>query len=425
MKLRKILIVGRGGREHALASKFKQSVIETEVFVAPGAFGIENSIAIDENDFDGLISFAKKESIDLTVVGPEVPLVNGIVDRFQQENLAIWGPCANAAVIEGSKAFAKDMMKKYGIPTAAYEVFSDYDTACRYLDTVKVPIVVKADGLAAGKGVVIAQSKKEACEALEEILVQGKFDELGKGSNNNRQVVIEEYMVGEEFSFIALVAGERVIPMALAQDHKRAFDNDEGPNTGGMGAYSPVPQISEDIVKRAVDEILLPTAQAMVQEKRPFYGFLFAGLIATDQGPKVIEFNARLGDPEAEVLLPRLENDLFEVIIGLLDERVPQVELKWSPNSVVGVVLASKGYPGVYEVGFPISGLDDLEKDTFIFHCGVGENNLTAGGRVLLVARMEKDLASAQEAVYKEISKIKCNNLFYRKDIGNKAKWCG
>ena len=410
--MHKVLVIGRGGREHALAQKFAQTV---KVFVAPGSPGMKDIatlVPIDENDFSALIDFSKAENIDLVVVGPEVPLVNGIVNRLEEAGINIWGPRANAAIIEGSKSFAKDLMKKYGIPTASYEVFGDLEAANQYIKNAPLPTVIKMDGLAAGKGVVIAYTKEQALEALESMFAE-RSDSL---------IVIEEFLEGEEFSYIAFVAGDRVYPMALSRDHKRAFDNDMGPNTGGMGAYSPVPQIDEETALRALNEILLPTAQAMVKEKRPFYGFLYGGLIATDQGPKTIEFNARLGDPEAEVLLPRLENDLFEVIMKLL--KGEHVELKWSESAVVGVVLASKGYPGTYKTGIPVMGLDKLEEDTMVFHCGTEMSSsnvgqvVTAGGRVLLLARKAKDITSAKEAVYKEIKKIQCDNLFYRTDIG-------
>jgi len=412
--MHKVLVIGRGGREHALAWKFAES---TKVYVAPGNPGMENVatlVPIDENDFDALTVFAKKEGIHLTVIGPEVPLVNGIVDKFIQAGLPVWGPKANAAIIEGSKSFTKDLMKKYAIPTAAYEVFTDYESALHYVETATLPTVIKADGLAAGKGVVIANTKTEAQEALKEMMENGIFGQSG------HTVVIEEFLEGEEFSFIAFVASNAVYPMALAQDHKRAYDGDKGPNTGGMGAYSPVPQFGDDVIQRSIDEILIPVTQAMVKEGRPFTGFLFAGLIATSQGPKVIEFNARLGDPETEVLLPRLENDLFEVIMAMLNG--DPVDLRWSDDAMVGVVLASKGYPESYETGFPILGLDTLDKDTFVFHCGTDYTDghfTNKGGRVLMIACKAKELVAAQKSVYKEIQKIKCDNLFCRTDIGD------
>jgi len=418
--MHKVLVIGRGGREHALAWKLSKSPQVSQVYVAPGSKGMEDvakSVPLDENDFDALTAFAKKEGISLAVIGPDAPLGNGIVDRFIEAGLPVWGPNAKAATIEGSKSFANDLMKKYNIPTADYEVFTDYETARRYIESAPMPTVIKADGLAAGKGVIIPNTHAEAIEALKEMMKRNKFGEA------SQTIVIEEFLEGEEFSFIAFVAGDKIYPMALAQDHKRAFDGDKGPNTGGMGAYSPVPQISDtDMVKRSIDEILIPIVQAMAKEGFPFTGFLFAGLIVTSQGPKVIEFNARFGDPEAEVLLPRLESDLFEVIMKLLDGH--PVDLHWSNDAVVGVVLSSNGYPDAYETGFPIHGLDTLKKDTMVFHCGTDYKNgqlVTNGGRVLLVARKAKDIATAQKEVYEEVKKIQCDNLFYRTDIGSKA----
>jgi len=421
--MNKVLVIGRGGREHALAWKFSESTVVDRVYVAPGNKGMEDvasPVDIDENDFDALADFAKKENISLTVVGPEVPLVNGIADRFRREGLTVFGPEANAAVIEGSKTFAKNLMEKHGIPTAGYRTFTDCDEACRHVERADVPIVIKADGLAAGKGVVLAQTREEARSALIEMMRDGKFGEA------SRSVVVEEFLRGEEFSFIAFVNGERVYPMALSQDHKRAYDNDAGPNTGGMGAYSPVPQIDDAVVKNAVDNILVKTAKAMVLEGRSFTGFLYGGLIATDSGPKVIEFNARLGDPEAQVLLPRLESDLFETIMAILREDSPlgNPAPRWSNDAVVGVVLASKGYPGAYPTGFPIEGLDGLKKDTLVFHCGTAYRDgkhVTNGGRVLVVARKAPTLALARQETYEEIAKIKCGNLFCRGDIGGKG----
>jgi len=418
--MNKVLVVGRGGREHALAWKFSKSASVDAVYVAPGSKGMRDVatlVDIDENDFDALIDFATKEAISLTVIGPEIPLVNGIVDRFLQAGLPVFGPKAAAAVIEGSKSFTKDLMKKYGIPTAAYEVFTDYDAACRYVETAAMPIVIKADGLAAGKGVVIANDREEARRTLGEMMRDGRFGEAG------RTVVVEEFLEGEEFSFIAFVNGETVLPMALSQDHKRAFDGDQGPNTGGMGAYSPVPQIGEDVVESAARDILAKTARAMVQEGRSFTGFLYAGLIAARQGPKVIEFNARLGDPEAQVVLPRLESDLFQTVMALLRGGAAP-SLRWSADAVVGVVLGSKGYPGKYPVGFPIDGLDDLKDDTLVFHCGTDYRDgkcVTNGGRVLVVAGRAPTLALAQKKAYEEIGKIRCENLFFRADIGHRG----
>jgi phosphoribosylamine---glycine ligase len=415
----KVLIIGRGGREHAIAWKAAQSPLLTKLYAAPGNPGIgeiAELVRIDENDIEALVAFAKNEGIDLTIVGPEAPLLNGIVNRFQEEGLRIFGPRKEAALIEGSKAFAKNLMKKYRVPTAEYEPFTSYEAAKAYVEQKGAPIVIKADGLAAGKGVTVAMTLQEALNALHEMMVEGKFGEA------SQQVVIEEFLEGEEFSLMAFVNGEKAYPMAIAQDHKRAFDNDEGPNTGGMGAYSPVPQISEHIVQQAIEQIIDPIVKALAAENRPFTGILYAGLIATAQGPKVIEFNARFGDPEAQVVLPRLENDFIQLIIDLLEQN--EIELQWSDEATVGVVLASEGYPNSYKSGYVIEGLHDLQQHALVFHAGTKEEHgklYTNGGRVLLIAAKGNTLQQAQQSVYEEIKKIKCDSLFYRKDIGNKA----
>ena len=417
----KVLVIGKGGREHAIAWKFAQSPSVSEVFIAPGNVGMQsigNLVPIQESDTEALIDFAKKNRIDLTMVGPEVPLLNGIVDAFQAEGLQVFGPTKSAALIEGSKGFAKDLMKKYGIPTAGYEIFTEYEDARAYIESKGAPIVLKADGLAAGKGVVVAMTEKEALDAVYEMMAESKFGEASS------KLVVEEFLDGEEFSFMAFVNGEKVYPMVIAQDHKRAFDGDRGPNTGGMGAYSPVPQIPESVVEEALQTVLLPTAKAMVNEGRPFVGILYAGLILTKQGPKVIEFNARFGDPETQVVLPRLESDLGEVLIGVL--RGEELKLKWSEKSVVGVVMASKGYPEAYENGAVIEGLEQVEEQGtgFVFHAGTEEREgklVTNGGRVLLVAAQSDSLEKAQKAAYEELQKVKSDNLFYRSDIANKA----
>ena len=418
--MNKILIIGRGGREHALAWKFAQSPQVEKVFVTPGNRGMEDVatvIDINEKDHESLVTFAKKENIALTVVGGEAPLVAGIVDHFAKAHLAIWGPTAAAAQIEGSKSFSKNLMKKYDIPTAAYEVFTDCAMACKYVDASKMPIVIKADGLAAGKGVAIVNSAEEAKETLKEMMENAKFGEA------SRKVVIEEFLEGEEFSFMAFVVGEKVLPMELSRDHKRAYDNDEGPNTGGMGAYSPVPLIDDETIEKAFTQVLNKTAKAMVEEGCPFTGFLYGGLIATADGPKTIEFNARFGDPEAEVLLPRLENDLFEVIQTLLNGGTPL--LKWSDDVAVGVMLAANGYPEAPKIGHTITGLDKLNPDTLVFHCGTAFKDgeyVTNGGRVLIIVKTAKDFSQARKEVYDEIAKIECNGMFFRKDIGGILK---
>lgn len=415
----KVLIIGSGGREHALAWKFAQSSQVETVYVAPGRAGMQDvAIPIDiaATDYDALTAFAKRENIALTFVGPEVPLVEGIVDRFEEAGLPVFGPRANAAIIEGSKSFAKDLMKKHQIPTADYEVFTDYDAACGYIKDRTPPFVLKADGLAAGKGVIIAATHEEARQALSDMLQANRFGNAGA------TVVIEEFLEGEEFSFMAFVKGTAVYPMVIAQDHKRAFDGDLGPNTGGMGAYAPAPQIPADMVDEAYHNILRKTAAAMVEEGRPFTGILYAGLIATKDGPKTIEFNARFGDPETEVVLPLLESDLYEVITAILDGNAP--DLKWSTDAMIGVVLASKGYPETYQSGAVIQGLDKLEADTVVFHCGTeltAEGLVSAGGRVLLCARKAPTLQEAKEQLYQDLQHIQCDNLFYRRDIGDRA----
>lgn len=414
--MKKILVIGLGGREHAIAHKFAQSSQVSQVYVAPGNPGMSDvatSVNISMDNFPALIDFAKKEDIALTFVGPEVPLVGGIVDAFEKEGLRIFGPRSNAAIIEGSKDFAKKLMKKYNIPTSNYETFTDVKSAMAYITAKPAPYVLKADGLAAGKGVVIAQTLEEAKTSLVDMLQDNKFGAAGA------KVVIEDFLVGEEFSFMAFVHGEKVWHMEIARDHKPVFNGNKGPNTGGMGAYSPAEQIPKGMIQNAVKEILLPTAKAMVAEGRSFTGILYAGLIATKEGAKVIEYNARFGDPETEVILPRLENDLYELITNILDNK--DINLKWSDNITLGVILASHGYPGDYETGIEIKGLDNIAKDVIIYHCGTSEKNgktVTNGGRVLIITSCEKDIETARSKVYKEIEKINFEGIHYRTDIG-------
>ncbi|KMY48389.1 phosphoribosylamine--glycine ligase [Peribacillus loiseleuriae] len=415
-----VLVIGKGGREHALAKKLSESKNVRQVFAAPGNPGMEDVaelVQIDENNHKELIAFAKKQDVSLTIVGAETPLVNGIVDDFKAAGLQVFGPDRLAAIIEGSKTFAKDLMKKYEIPTAAYEAFTDIESAKNYLAEIGVPIVIKADGLAAGKGVVVAHTMEEALEALHEMLVDEKFGEA------SARVVMEEFLEGEEFSLMAFVNGEKVYPMVIAQDHKRAYDGDTGPNTGGMGAYSPVPQIPEDMVSAAVEQIVKPAAAALVAEGRSFTGILYAGLIATNKGTKVIEFNARFGDPETQVVLPRLKNDFVDTLLAVLNGK--DYELEWDDEPVIGVVVAAAGYPGAYVKGAPISGLGELSEDVDIYHAGTSKNDkgdyTTNGGRVLLVTAKGTDLLSAQTKVYKELEKIHNQELFWRKDIGYRA----
>ena len=411
----KILVVGRGGREHAIAWKIAQSKRVTELYVAPGNDGMNSQylgVNINETDVDGLVEFVKKQQIDLTIVGPESALMEGIVDQFQANQLKIFGPTQKAAMIEGSKEFAKDLMTKYQIPTADYKTFTDYSEAVAYLDQKGAPIVVKYDGLAAGKGVVVAMTYEEALTALQDMLLHAKFGE-GK-------VILEEFLEGPEFSLMALVNGEKVIPLAIAQDHKRAYDGDQGPNTGGMGAYSSVPIIPDEMIKQAVETIMKPTAQAMVSEGTPFTGVLYGGLILTKEGPKVIEFNARFGDPETEVVLPKMKSDLVEVILDLLEGKGNEIE--WHENYFLGVVLASKGYPNTFEKGIEIKGLDQVKSTVFHMGTALTEGKwVNNGGRVLFVVGEGKTLQEAQNKAYEVVANITSEALFFRKDIGWQA----
>jgi len=416
----KVLVVGRGGREHAICRKISESPIVTQVYAAPGNSGMEDVAeltGIQENEQEELLQFAAENEVGLTIIGPEVPLLEGLADRFEASGLTVFGPRKNAAIIEGSKAFAKELMKKYEIPTAEYAVFTNYEEAKAYLDKKGAPIVIKADGLAAGKGVTVAMTLEEAEQCLQEMLVNERFGEASS------TVVIEEYLTGEEISLMAFVNGENVIPLEIAQDHKRAFDGDKGPNTGGMGAYSPVPHISTNIVQEAVEKILRPTAKALVQEGRHFCGVLYAGLIITEAGPKVIEFNARFGDPETQVVLPRMKSDLVEVLLAVTKGETP--EIIWHNEAMLGVVAAAIGYPEKYEKGIEILGLNDIHSDVHLFHAGTAKNSsgnyMTNGGRVFLAAAKAATLEKAQSKVYEELEKIQCTGIYYRKDIGRKA----
>ncbi|WP_066249738.1 phosphoribosylamine--glycine ligase [Neobacillus drentensis] len=415
-----VLIIGRGGREHAICRKVSESLDVEKVFVAPGNPGMADFaelVSIAESEHEQLLQFAKEKGVGLTIIGPEVPLLEGLADKFEAAGLAVFGPRAAAAKIEGSKSFAKELMKKYNIPTADYAVFTNYEDARNYIEEKGAPIVIKADGLAAGKGVTVALTKDEALASIEEMLIDAKF-----GAASSR-VVIEEFLAGEEFSLMAFVNGEVVVPLEIAQDHKRAFDGDLGPNTGGMGAYSPVPQIGDDTVQTAVETVLIPAAKAMVEEGRSFCGVLYAGLIKTTEGPKVIEFNARFGDPETQVVLPRLKSDFVQVVMELLNGGCPALE--WDEQAMIGAVVAAKGYPEAYEKGAVLTGLTDISDEVFTFHAGTAKNEegefITAGGRVLLVGAKAGSIVEAQEKVYRELEKLTCDGVFYRKDIGAKA----
>lgn len=414
-----VLVIGRGGREHAICKKLSESPQVQTVFCAPGNAGIAQDaeiVELDEMDFIALSEFAISQNVGLTIIGPENPLSAGIVDHFQEKGLKVYGPNKAAAELEGSKSFAKMMMEKYNIPTAHYASFDNYKEAKAYIEEQGAPIVLKADGLAAGKGVTVAMTLEEALAALEEMMVAKKFGEASS------RLVIEEYLEGEEFSLMAFVNGEHVYPMEPAQDHKRAFDNDEGPNTGGMGAYSPIPHISADVIEQSIQEILLPIAKGMAAEGRPFTGIIFAGLMLTKEGPKTIEFNARFGDPETQVVLPRLESDLAQVFLDVLSGKDP--ELKWKDEAVLGVVLAAEGYPGSYEKGHPIKGIERIEASA-VLHAGTfkdEEGTVCAnGGRVLLVTGIAPSIQEARQEAYKKVAAIETDHFFYRKDIGSRA----
>jgi len=416
----RILVIGRGGREHAIVWALKKSPKVRELYCAPGNAGIAQlaeCVPIDENNFEELGQFAADLPIDLVVVGPEEPLFNGIVDHFEALGIPVFGPRKDAAIIEGSKVFAKQLLKKYNIPTAAYESFSDYEAAREYLLRQKAPIVVKADGLAAGKGVTVARTLEEADQALREIMVERKFGQAGA------QVVIEEFLEGEEMSILAFVDGETVRPMVPSQDHKPVFDNDEGPNTGGMGTYSPVPHIPQSVVDEAVEKIVKPAARAMVQEGRPFRGVLYAGLMITKDGPKTVEFNCRFGDPETQVVLPRLKTDLADIFLASVNGRLKDLEISWSDEAAVCVVLASGGYPGSYKKGLPIEGLDRV-KNAIVFHAGTAMENdriVTAGGRLLGVTALGATIAEAREKAYADVAEITYEGKHFRTDIAMKA----
>lgn len=416
--MEKLLVIGSGGREHAIAKKLLASPIVSQVFCAKGNPGMKKDgielVDIAEDDHPNLIQFAKENQIAWTFVGPEVPLLKGLVDDFEAAGLKAFGPKKAAAMIEGSKEFAKKIMVENKIPTAAYEAFTDFSQAVAYVQEKGAPIVIKADGLAAGKGVVVALTEAEAVAALADMMKDKKFGASGS------KVVIEEFLDGEEFSLLAFVKNEKVYPMVIAQDHKRAYDQDKGPNTGGMGAYSPVPQISAEMIQTAVEKVLKPAASGMVNNQTAFTGILYAGLIATEEGPKVIEFNARFGDPETQVVLPRLKSDLAQIISDLLNDQEP--ELIWHDFASVGVVVAAEGYPADYQKGMPIP---DFAGDITVYYAGVTEDSsgLKAnGGRVLLVEGQGATIEEAQAKVYESLKKTKLTGYFYRNDIGDKSK---
>ena len=419
----RILVIGGGGREHALVWKLKQSPRVDRLFAAPGNAGIAElaeCIDISASEVRRLAEFAASHEIDLTVVGPELPLTLGIVDEFEGRGLRIFGCTQKAAMLEGSKVFAKRLMRKYRIPTGFFQTFFNAEDARRYVQEVGAPIVVKADGLAAGKGALVCATVPEALDAVKRIMEDRAFGDAGE------KVVVEEYLSGEEASFIAFTDGETVLPLASSQDHKPALDNDRGPNTGGMGAYSPAPVVTAEVHRKIMDQVMIPTVRAMAEEGCPFRGVLYAGLMVKDGEPRVLEFNVRLGDPEAQPLLLRLDSDLVPILEAAVDRRLHEVEIAWRPEPAVCVVMAAAGYPGAHDRGKPIAGLRAAARlrDVVVFHAGTalaGGKVVTNGGRVLAVTALGADVAEAIARAYRAVEKIHWEGMHYRTDIGRKA----
>jgi len=425
----KTLVIGQGGREHVLAWKLAQSPSVNEVFCAPGNAGTASealNVDISASDIPALVNFAKKERIGLTLVGPEAPLVAGLVDAFEAEDLKVFGPTQKAAELEGSKTFSKNLMKQAGVPTAEYQSFTSCEDAIAYVeDRSEQPLVVKADGLAAGKGVTVCANKDEAITAIREILQQRAFGDAGN------RIVIEECLVGQEASILAIVDGKNILPLDSSQDHKRAFDEDRGPNTGGMGAYSPAPIVSGEAMALIDEKILVPTIHNLRKVGRPFKGILYAGLMMTNQGPRVLEYNVRFGDPEAQPVLMRLKSDLAEVLLAACEGRLNRLPpLEWDPRPAVCVVMASEGYPGEYEKGKVIRGLSDADalEDVKVFHAGTKLQDgevVTDGGRVLGITALGDDIAHAKLRAYQAVKKIRWDGAWCRKDISDKARGAG
>lgn len=413
----KLMVIGGGAREHALVWKLSQSKKVKEIFVAPGNAGtaqIAENLDLSATDLDGICSAAKDNRIDLVVVGPEAPLAAGIVDKLQALGIPAFGPTKEAALIESSKVFAKRLMQKYGIPCAKDAVFTSFKEAQAYLKKQPIPVVIKADGLAAGKGAIVAQSMEEALKALSDIMEKRIFGDAGN------QVLVEECLVGRETSLLAFTDGKTVVPMVPARDYKRAYDHDQGPNTGGMGCYSPSKFLGSELRDKAIRTIVEPVVKAMAKEGRPYKGVLYTGLMLTSDGPKVLEFNARFGDPETQVQLPLLTSDLVDIMLAVINGNLSKAKVEWSGDACVGVVMASGGYPGSYSQGFPIAGLDQVEPDIVIFHAGtkvVDGKVVTAGGRVLTVVATGETIAQAREKVYRNLPRIYFDNVHYRKDI--------
>ncbi len=419
----RVLVIGGGGREHALAWKIAQSSLVKKVYCAPGNAGtrsVAENVNISVDRIDELMQFALTNGVGLTVVGPEQPLVAGIVDQFEESGLRVFGPSAQAAEIEGSKVFCKNLMKKYGIPTADYYSFDSVEDAVKIFSTETGPVVVKASGLAAGKGVIICNSSKEARAAVESIMQDKAFGDAGN------EVVVEEFLEGQEVSLLAFTDGKTVLPLESAQDHKAAFDGDMGPNTGGMGAYSPAPVFTDDLKRKVMGEIMTPTVHAMAREGRTYKGILYAGLMLTSSGPRVLEFNARFGDPETQPILMRMQSDIVPLFEACIDSTLGECSLEWKKESTVCVVMAAKGYPASYEKGKEIRGLEAAgeQKDVVVFHAGTraeGDRVLTSGGRVLGVTALGTDTGAAIESAYSAVGKIEWDGIHYRKDIGKKA----
>ena len=421
----KVLVVGGGGREHALAWKCAQSKNVTEVIVAPGNAGTAlepklRNAAVGAEDIDGLLDLAKSESVGLTIIGPEVPLVAGIVDRFRDQGLPCFGPTADAAQLEGSKVFTKDFLKRHNIPTAAYQSFTELEPALAYIREQGTPIVVKADGLAAGKAVIVAATTAEAEQAATDMLGAGSFGEAGN------RIVIEEFLEGEEASFIVMTDGKTILPLATSQDHKARDEGDTGPNTGGMGAYSPAPVVTAELEKRITDEVIQPTLDGLAADGISYLGFLYAGLmIASDGTAKVLEFNCRFGDPETQPILTRLQTDLVELCQAAVEGRLAGKSIDWDPRAALGVVMAAGGYPASYRKGAKITGLADLISNSVkVFHAGTaldGGDVVTSGGRVLCVVGLGDTVAAASDAAYAQVERISWDNVFFRRDIGHRA----
>ncbi|RQW61694.1 phosphoribosylamine--glycine ligase [Vibrio viridaestus] len=420
-----VLVIGSGGREHALAWKVAQNPQVETIFVAPGNAGSAletkvKNVNIDVEDIDGLLAFAQENAIELTIVGPEAPLVIGVVDAFQKAGLAIFGPTKGAAQLEGSKAFTKDFLARHNIPTAAYSNFTEVEPALEYLRKQGAPIVVKADGLAAGKGVIVAMTLEEAEDAVKDMLAGNAFGDAG------HRVVIEEFLEGEEASFIVMVDGKNVLPMATSQDHKRVGDKDTGPNTGGMGAYSPAPVVTQEVNDRIMEQVIYPTVEGMAKEGHPYTGFLYAGLMIDGEGnPKVIEYNCRFGDPETQPIMMRMQSDMVELCQAALAGKLDQAESKWDPRASIGIVLAAGGYPGSYNKGDVISGLPttDVEGEK-VFHAGTTDKDgqvVTNGGRVLCATALGNSVSEAQQRAYELAKKVTWDGVFFRSDIGYRA----